>query len=108
MTTFSDILDNTKDITVFVPETRGVLSAIYVTINGETVRAGSRALLEHKLECPVFVTTDIPDQKKGGKHLFAKKTTKNRGYAVSAIVATIIMLIGQIQGVTDRKCTTKR
>jgi len=108
MTTFSDILDNTKDIIVFIPKTRGVLSVIYVTIDGETVRAGSRALLELKLECPVFVPTDIPDQKKCSKHVFATKTTKNRGYAVSAIVATIIMFIGKIQGIEDRNCTTKR
>jgi hypothetical protein len=106
MSTLKQFLDNTKDVTLSVPRTTSALSSFYVTVGNETMRVGSRALLEHRLDTPVFVLSETPTFENCAKHVFHK----NNGYALTAMLAFAISLIGKNQAIhpLSRGCTTTR
>jgi hypothetical protein len=104
MSTFQEILDNTKNVTVSVPKTTSLLSFVYITVGDKTVRVGSMALLNSHLATPVFVPTEIPDFSKCAQCTFDKK----RRYASTAILACTKALIAKTQGIGGRDCTKRR
>ena len=104
MSTFQEILNNTKNVTVSLPKTTSLLSFVYITVGDKTVRAGSMALLNSHLATPVFVLTEIPDFSKCAQYTFDKK----RRYASTAILAYTKALIAKTQGIGGRDCTKRR
>ena len=106
MPVLSDTLTNTHDVSITVPKTTGALSYLYITIDGKTVRASSRAFVKHGLKTPVFEPTNIPSSESETtvERVFAKKTGMGNGYALTAIVACTKALVKKTQFIQDNSC----
>ena len=108
MPILSDTLTNTKDVTITVPKTTGMLSSLYITIGDETVRASSRAFMNYGLNTPVFEPTTIPNSEASVEIVFAKKNGKGNGYALTAIIACTKALVKKTQVIQDSSCGGKK
>lgn len=104
MSTFQEIVDNTKNVTVSVPKTTSPSSFFYITVGDKTVRVGSSALLISQLATPVFVPTKTPDLSNCVQCTFDKK----RRYASNAILACTKAIIAKTQGIGARDCAKRR
>jgi len=108
MSTMFQILDTNNTASVFVPPTNGARSCVYISIGSKTVRASSRAILESRLNAPVYALAENEPYIENFKYTFRS------GLAKTAIIAILIEFIGGKQGIrTDRRsntssCTTTR
>lgn len=95
------ILDTNNTVRVFVPPPNGALSCVYISIDGKTVRASSRAILESRLNAPVYALAENESYIENFKYTFRS------GLAKTAIIAVLIEFIGGKQGLrTNRRSNT--